>query len=68
MSKVLKFGGPRLPEGTHTFYTTTQADGSATETKANVGDVADFDKVDNAQHYIDTGLATLASSKAAPKE
>ena len=56
MMKTLRFGGPKLPVGTHTFYTT--ADGSR-ELRAEVGDEVQFDAIMNGQHYIDSELASI---------
>lgn len=64
MSKMLRFGGPKLPAGTHTFYVVSDERGDL-EYRAEVGHEVAFDKVTNAQHYIDSGLATLATGKGA---
>ena len=62
----LRFGGPRLPEGSSTWYNHVNEDGTiAHGVTALPGDVIDEARVMDAQNYIDRGMATRVADDAA---
>jgi len=66
MGKILKFGGKGLREGAHTWYI-RKTDGA--QINAHPGDTVDEDEIENARHYIDSGLATYeGGGKKAKKD
>ena len=53
----IRFGGPNLPLGTHTWY--RHVDGRCL--RANPGDVIDASEMADPSYYLDTGRATPAT-------
>lgn len=61
--KKLRFGGPGLPKGTHTFYETP--DGRFVD-HITEGHEVDCDLVHRAQEYVERGQATIVQTPEAP--
>jgi len=59
---VLVFGGPGLPEGTHTWYLTPEGK----QIQAVPGDEVAADQVQNLQGYLDREQAELRDAAAGP--
>ena len=59
--QVLRFGGPGLPAGTHTFYTTPEG----AEHRAESGAEVPAAQVTNAKEFIDRGMASIVTKKGA---
>ena len=67
--KVLRFGGDALPEGTHTYYQKREADGSATECRADAGQEIELDQIANADYFVSSkraSIVTRSTDSAAP--
>jgi hypothetical protein len=63
--KRIRFGGPSLLKGAETWYDHMNPDGTKHATVfVRPGQEIDADRVDNVQHYIDNGLATVVEPKA----
>jgi hypothetical protein len=60
MAKKLKFGGPNLKGAQETWYRHVNPDGSLSgQPFVKEGAVVDYDRVLDAQYYIDNGMATV---------
>ena len=59
--QVLRFGGPGLPPGAHTFYTTPEH----AELRAEAGAEIPVAQVANAKEFIDRGMASIVTKKGA---
>jgi len=65
MAKI-RFGGPSLPEHSHTNYDHINADGTIRRyVRIDPGAVIDEARVTDAQSYIDRGMATRIADDAA---
>lgn len=63
MKAYLKFGGPNLPAGTHTWFfdrelpTPEGGDYGYATTRAEPGDVVSVARIVDAEYYVNTGRA-----------
>lgn len=74
--KEIRFGGPNLPEGRHTWYETWR-DGRHVQVRANPGDVTEASKVlrwgldgpaNAADYYVNAGMAEYVTPKKRTKK
>lgn len=64
MARMLKFGGPALPEGTHTWYRTVpDKDGRVRHRDVHPGAVVNGEEIDNPEYYVATGRASWVAEK-----
>ena len=64
----LKFGGPKLPPRSVTFYRHVNPDGTYVgHINVSPGDEVDEERVMDAQSYIERGMATRIGAATAPK-